>query len=293
MMKFDSTEDHVNYDELQVKLGKGFLPSDYNNIFVTEDLLLKPLYKKIEFDPKLNNYNFFPFSDVRVECYCNECKARRIFCFENSKLATCNIRTDEQISVGTKLEFTKVFNFKAKADCGHIMFINFVVVDDNHVMKIGQYPSIYDLNEEINNKKFLKLLDKEYSNYYKSACSLYSFNTCIGAMVYLRRIFEKILIDTFNENSIELLISFDDFQKKRMEDKVKVLKKYLPAILFETGFVTIYSQISNGIHNLTEEQCASMFPILKSAIEEVLIDKIELQEKERRRKELSSKLSSI
>ena len=171
MMKFDSTEDHVNYDELQVKLGKGFHPSDYNNIFVTEDLLLKPLYKKIEFDPKLNNYNFFPFSDVRVECYCNECKARRIFCFENSKLATCNIGTGGQTSVGTKLEFTKVFNFKAKADCGHIMFINFVVVDDNHVMKIGQYPSIYDLNEEINNKKFLKLLDKEYSNYYKSACS--------------------------------------------------------------------------------------------------------------------------
>ena len=46
MMKFDSTEDHVNYDELQVKLGKVFHPSDYNNIFVTEDLLLKPLYKK-------------------------------------------------------------------------------------------------------------------------------------------------------------------------------------------------------------------------------------------------------
>lgn len=295
MTKLDSTRDYINYDELPVKRVKGYGPSNYVNEFITEELLLTPLYKKIEINPTMDNYKFFPFSDVRVECYCNKCKKRRIFCFENSELATYNEGVGGQLSVGRKLNFAKVFNFKAKADCNHILFINFIVVDDKHVMKIGQYPSIYDLNEEINNRKFLKLLGKEYEEYYKSACSLYSFNTCIGAMVYLRRIFEKILIDTFDEHNREISISLEEFKssKIRMEAKIRILKDFLPDILFENGFNTIYSKISNGIHNLTEAECEKIFPILKGAIEEVLIDKLEMKEKEQRRKELSKKIGNL
>lgn len=106
------------------------------------------------------------------------------------------------------------FTFRAVADCGHKLIMCFWKIDENTIMKIGQNPSIYDMDENINNKKFLNLLDEEDKNYYKKACSLYSFDTCIGAMVYLRRIFEKLLIDTFNMNKEKMNIREDEFKKK-------------------------------------------------------------------------------
>ena len=160
-------------------------------------------------------------------------------------------------------------------------------------MKIGQYPSIYELNEEINNKKFIKMLGDEYAGYYRNACSLYSFNTCIGAMIYLRRIFEKILLDTYEEQKENIDIKLADFKKLRMEDKLKQLKEYLPDILFEQGFNVIYTKISDGVHNLTENECQEIFPILKTAIEEILIDKLEFQEKQKRRTEISNKIGNL
>ena len=112
MVKMDKQEEFINYEELKVKIKEGFVPSDIKNVFLTEELLLIPLYKKIEINPNLESYNFFPYSDVRIECYCNECKCRRIFCFANSSLARFNMGCGGQVSVGTQLTFNKVFNLK-------------------------------------------------------------------------------------------------------------------------------------------------------------------------------------
>ena len=40
------------------------------------------------------------------------------------------------------------------------MIVLFKVIDKETIMKIGQYPSIYDLNEKINNKEFIKSIYK-------------------------------------------------------------------------------------------------------------------------------------
>lgn len=286
MLKGDKTGDYIDYDLVHVKSGNDFAYDDLNNEFISEELLLKPLYKKIEIDPEIPSYNFFPYNDVRVECYCPRCKKRRIFCFENSSLV-------HNTSVGSKLQFAKIFNFKAIADCNHILFVNFIVVDDNHVMKVGQFPSVYDLNEEINSKKILKLLGDEYQKYYTKACSLFSFNSCIGAMTYLRRIFEKILKDTYEENKDNIDVDFQEFKQLHMNEKVKKLRAYLPDLLFLNGFNLVYTKISDGIHNLSEEECEMMFPYLKSAIEEILIDKLEQDERTKRRKEIASKINNF
>lgn len=166
-------------------------------------------------------------------------------------------------------------------------------IDDDTIMKIGQIPSIYDLNENINNKKFLNALEKEYSDHYKKACSLYSFSTYIGALIYLRRIFEKLLIDVFNDNEDKLEMSFDEFKKERMEDKIKILKPYLPSIMFSQGFNTIYTKISDGIHNLNEDECSKMFLALKMGIEEILTEKIEMNEKNKRIQQLTNELQNL
>ena len=78
-----------------------------------------------------------------------------------------------------------------------------------------------------------------------------------------------------------------------MEDKVKKLKEYLPLVMFNQGFNQIYIKISDGIHNLSEEDCSNMFIVLKDAIEEILIDKMEKSEKAKRQKKLTEELSKI
>ena len=104
---------------------------------------------------------------------------------------------------------------------------------------------------------------------------------------------EPILLDTYSDNAASLDISLDDFKKLRMEDKVKKLKEYLPLVMFNQGFNQIYIKISDGIHNLSEEDCSNMFIVLKDAIEEILIEKMEKSEKAKRQKKLTEELSKI
>lgn len=81
--------------------------------------------------------------------------------------------------------------------------------------------------------------------------------------------------------------------RKKVEEKVKMLKMYLPEILQEQGFNNIYTKISDGIHNLSEDECQIIFPILKEAIEEILIEKIQSKEKKERISKMSKKLMGI
>ncbi len=285
----------VNYDNISFKM-KTENNFGLSNDFFDENKMLYPLYKKIKLDGEAETCNIFPYNDYRLELFCPTCKKRRIFCFQNSSFVKIYYDQRGQQYCESVKEFllkTDYFSLRAQADCKHNLVVVFKKIDDSTIMKVGQYPSIYELNEEINNKKFIKLLGEEYAGYYKNACSLYSFNTCIGAIVYLRRIFEKILLDTYNEQKENMDIDLNDFKKMRMEDKLKKLKKYLPDILFERGFNVIYTKISDGVHNLSENECLEIFPILKKAIEEILIDKLEMQEKQKRRSEISNEISNL
>ena len=298
-----SVKGSYDYSELKFKRENRVIIPDMENKFITEDMLLSPLYKKIKIDKTIKPYEFFPMSDLRIECYCKECNQRRIYSFEDSQIALNSAMrgiTPGPINSSPsnykiydlqyELEHLDYFTFCAQADCKHNMIILFKVIDKETIMKVGQYPSIYDLNEKINNKEFIKTLGKEYSEYYKKACSLYSFDTYIGALIYLRRIYEKLLLDTFNDNKDNLDITIDEFKIKRMDEKIQFLKKYLPSIMFEQGFNKIYTKISDGIHNLTEDECCKIFLILKMGIEEILIEKMEKEEKNKRIQALSKEL---
>lgn len=290
-----SIKESVNYKNITFKKKSGDNFGLSNNFF-DEDKMLYPLYKKIKLNEEDKTCDIFPYNDYRLELFCPACKKRRIFCFQNSTFINLYWNqngTQYCESVKDFLFKTDYFSVRAQADCKHNLLVIFKKIDNSTIMKVGQYPSIYDLNEEINNKSFINMLGEEYSGYYKNACSLYSFNTCIGAMVYLRRIFEKVLLETYEEHKDNISYSLDDFKKLRMEEKIKELKKYLPDILFEQGFNSIYTKISDGVHNLSESECQLIFPILKNAIEEILIDRLELKEKQKRRNELSNKIGNL
>lgn len=63
--------------------------------------------------------------------------------------------------------------------------------------------------------------------------------------------------------------------------------------MFNQGFNTIYTKISDGVHNLTEDECSKIFLVLKMGIEEILTEKMEKEEKNKRIEELTKELQKI
>jgi hypothetical protein len=58
----------------------------------------------------------------------------------------------------------------------------------------------------------------------------------------------------------------------RMSDRIRLLKSKLPPFLVENA--SIYGILSDGVHNLTEEQCLKYFDVVRNGIELMLEQKI-------------------
>ena len=59
----------INFDKFDFNNG---FDEKYNK-FITEELILTPLYKKIKYMPKSILISF-PIDNTKIELYCNECK---------------------------------------------------------------------------------------------------------------------------------------------------------------------------------------------------------------------------
>ena len=74
----------------------------------------------------------------------------------------------------------------------------------------------------------------------------------------------------------------NEYQKSRVKEKIELLKTDLPEFLVKNP--VIYSIISKGIHELTENECREYFPVLKTCLEFVLTDLEAKRETEQKRK---------
>lgn len=136
------------------------------------------------------------------------------------------------------------------------------------LIKIGQYPSLQEF-AIIDRKGFDKVLDiLKIKNDYRNAIRNHINGDNIAAYVYLRRIVENIIMDSYKSNKNKLNISDDEFEKLRTREKINKLKDFLPKFLFDNK--EIYPIVSAGIHTLTEEQCEKYYDNLKDAIDIIL-----------------------
>jgi len=146
-------------------------------------------------------------------------------------------------------------------------------------MKIGQFPSVADLMVP-GIIKYKSILARQYGEFSK-AIGLFAHGIGIGSFVYLRRIIEELVNDKYKQHSFNLGIAAEDFSRLRFEEKIDVLKSHLPSVLVTNR--NIYSIVSKGIHELSEDECRSMFPFIKVGIELMLDDL--LAQRERAEKE--------
>ncbi len=149
-------------------------------------------------------------------------------------------------------------------------------VMDLYVEKIGQDPP-YEISPD---KIVEKYLSAEDSNLYKKALVNLSVGYGIGAFAYFRRVIENEIGRIITSIS---KLDFDGVEKVRaaiqkhksdhqMSSLIEAVNLYLPkSLLFsnDNPLKLLYSQLSRGIHEYTEEEClkkAKMIDILLSYI---------------------------
>lgn len=242
-----------------------------------------PLYEKVEIkETELNDFSNFLLNTDPINAYNPILK-------ENTTYQIKALDYFEYLSInnngGTFIRLLTCLrtNFIFKVYC-------FYSFSEKIFMKIGQYPSIADFHiSKI--KQYDKVLSKEELKEFTRGIGLAANGVGIGSFVYLRRIFESLINNSFSEHKQKLNIEVNDFIGKRMDDKIEILKDYLPPFLVENK--AIYKILSSGIHELTEDKCLEYFEIVKVGIELILDDKEEIRQKELKVKNAKAKISDL
>lgn len=169
--------------------------------------------------------------------------------------------------------------------CGSI-YKFFNLFDDECIAKVGQFPALEDIaSGEI--RKFRKLLSEEDYSAIHRATGLASHGVGIGSYVYLRRVFEH-LIDKRHQARTQPI---KQFSRMKMHQKIEALGSSLPPSISEHS--NVYSILSLGVHQLSEEECLKYFSILRASIIQILSEDYEAKQSTEARKKLEIELQKI
>ena len=252
---------------------------------IDDFFLQSPLYEKYTIDESHSVilFDLIYFTD-KLDCYCTSCEKDSTFIGTNpasKKNRFHHAQTFEEWETygeGHNSFLNKIYqiNFYFTRVESHKMQQS-IILTQNELFKIGQYPSIADISQpEL--KKYRNVLSKEKYLEFSRGIGLITHGIGVGSFVYLRRIFE----DLIEEAHIKLMNSenWDEtiYSTLRMADKIGLLSSELPEFLVENK--SIYSILSKGIHELTENECLEYFPSVKLGIELILDEKLEKKKKE-------------
>lgn len=156
------------------------------------------------------------------------------------------------------------------------------------IMKTGQYLSVADFHiSEI--KQYRKLLPNEKLEEFTRAIGLAANGVGIGSFVYLRRIFEHLINETYLQCIEEKLVSEEQYDRSRMDQKIELLSAHLPSLLVDNK--SMYSILSLGVHELDENSCLAHFDTLRVGIEIILDAKLDDLRKKEKIEEARRKLA--
>jgi len=239
----------------------------YEPVKLENNELIKKASTIIYYGGEFNAYNYSLKENSTFEGYNNTR-------YSNDKLLPVN--SINNITLRCK-RTEEVFNF-------------YVYVGEEDVQKIGQFPSVADLNiGQI--AKYDKVLSKEKLKEFTRAIGLKANGVGIGSFVYLRRIFEHLIEQEHLEAKKSNTWDEASFLKSRMNEKIQMLEEYLPVFLIENK--ELYGILSLGIHQLNEQQCLSYFDGVRMGIEEILEEKIIVQQRRDRKNMAQQKIKQI
>lgn len=247
-------------------------------------LMVVPLYERFRVDESCYAKMFrTEFYGGSIDWFCMECNRDSIFEGSHSHPA------------GEYTSYFLIHNrwFSVELTCQrnreHKLRFIFIIFNDT-LIKIGQYHSIADLySHEIG--KYRKILGEVKYREFARAVGLVSHGVGIGAFVYLRRIFED-LIEEAHQKAISASSWDEDlYIRSRMSERISMLVDYLPSFLVENR--GLYSIMSTGIHDLTEDECKRYFDTVRVGIEMILDEKMEEERKREKREKARRAINKV
>jgi len=223
-----------------------------------------PLYERYTFAEEHAQAGWdVMFSQEPIDTYCPECNSHSIF----HQYLTGTINTVAWAWVGSK-RFNVLLKCSRNPD--HRLYFLFDV-EGWVVQKIGQYPSLADLNT-YDVRQYSAVLSKEDFNEFTKAIGLAAHGVGVGSFVYLRRIFENLVRAAYQIAKTDSGWDDDAYQNGRMAERIQLLAGHLPEFLVENR--SMYKILSQGIHELTEKECLAAFSVVKMGIELILDEKL-------------------
>jgi len=249
---------------------------------LSEFCLEIPLYMAFDLNQSVEHDLYHLISAAEnIDCYCVDCKKDSVFNGEATE-----IEPSYNFSIRDRLFFKK---FKCSRVPGHEIYFLFQI-KSKQVFKIGQFPSHADISlpEILKYRKVLK--DDDYKELHR-AVGLVAHGVGIGAFVYLRRIFEKLIENSHVIAASQKEWDEDAYSRCRMSERIALLKDHLPDFLVQQK--ALYGILSKGIHELTEQECLEAFPVVKLGIELILDEQIEKKKREEKLKAATKELSLL
>ncbi|MDE7290440.1 MAG: hypothetical protein K2N58_00175 [Treponemataceae bacterium] len=167
----------------------------------------------------------------------------------------------------------------------NLWYILYYDTNKESVIKLAQYPTLYDVTpDELKKYKKNDLIDEESFNQIYKADTCASESYFIAAYTYMRRVYESLLVNIFTQNKEEIGISEEDFKKLRSDEKIAKIKPFLA--IDDEIYKPLYALLSAGIHSLTEEECCEDYTLLKSILLDIIAEQKARKEKEDKRKSI-------
>ena len=232
-----------------------------------EFILNSPLYTCQERQvSQIGDVIYHLWDPPRIDGYCLHCE-REVSWFPPGDATT-------HIGDPRKIEGLWTVLYRCVRDTSHRMQFNFLVTESEYV-KVGQFPSLADISlPEI--KKYSKLLGPYYAELGR-AIGLAAHGVGVGSFIYLRRIFEWLVEEAHVHAKANSNWDETKYKDSRMVEKIVLLRSYLPPFLVEHR--NMYGILSKHVHELSENECRDNFEVVLMAIEMVLEQKLEQQER--------------
>lgn len=276
-----------NAKQLQEKAAADTKKAVFDNFLKPVDFLLTThLYEETLFSDEL----VWPVIDVlyfngTYDCYCVECGQSATFQGVQDTQTGEHLRNinSEQLHRIKGIDYVhpvldvglRLITAKCTRNPGHKQDYVFLIRNEKSgqsIQKIGQFPSYADIHlGEV--KNYTSVLTSNQRQDLSKAIGLSSHGIGIGSFVYLRRIFEALVEDAHQIAKTDASWDEATYAPLRMAEKIGALKSQLPTFL--TSHPAIYSVLSKGIHELTEDECLTHFDTVKLCIELILDEKLD------------------
>lgn len=196
------------------------------------------------------------------DAYCVSCKRETTFRVAARDLSSRGVSSRPGVAVKPP----SLLSVSATCQRDWTVYSYILKFDDEKVTKIGQSPSTADLAfGEV--RTIDKSLDDVDRRELGKALGLYAHDTALGAFVYLRRVFER-MVARAHERQSAAGHPIEGFDGMPMDRRIASLNDELPEKVVKNS--AVFSVLSLGLHELTEEQCAKYFPVMKAVLFQML-----------------------